>query len=307
MSNFDGNITADPDWVDVPQLSAVCKALGGAGGPMNAQAVAIVARLGYLATAIDAINAGSALHTGAGAPANALGENGDLYIDPGAGKLYGPKAAGKWPVAKSLVGPAGAPGAPGGPGPAGPAGPGGGFMNRVIFDTPGMHTFTATTKLIFIEQWGGGEGSEGGGLTRGGASAGYAEKIQAILIGDVVTVNVGAGGTGGIVNSIGTPGGDTTVSGPGFSITAGGGSATNGGSAYGGDVNLVGEGARWGSQMGSSRYPANGSAAPRGGQGGRGNTANKGSTGQQPGGGGGGSDVGFVGAPGGNGLVVIWY
>lgn len=43
------------------------------------------------------LNAASKLHFGAGAPSNALGANGDAYINTTAGTLYGPKAAGVWP------------------------------------------------------------------------------------------------------------------------------------------------------------------------------------------------------------------
>lgn len=48
MANFDGSIDPAAEWADVPQLSDTAVALGGAGGPMNAQAVAITARLKFL-------------------------------------------------------------------------------------------------------------------------------------------------------------------------------------------------------------------------------------------------------------------
>lgn len=51
---------------------------------------------------------GTQIYTGASAPSNMLGQNGDFYIeDPGTDpKLYGPKAAGAWGGFISLVGPA---------------------------------------------------------------------------------------------------------------------------------------------------------------------------------------------------------
>lgn len=66
---------------------------------------------------------GRTVLSGAGAPAGALGSNGDFYIDTSVWQIYGPKTAGSWGSPTSLVGPAG----PEGPqGPAGPAGSGGG-------------------------------------------------------------------------------------------------------------------------------------------------------------------------------------
>jgi len=53
---------------------------------------------------------GSSILNGTGAP-SAQGEDGDFYIDTAANVIYGPKAAGAWPVSgTSLVGPQGAPG-----------------------------------------------------------------------------------------------------------------------------------------------------------------------------------------------------
>lgn len=49
MADFDGNINPpEAEWADIPQLSTQAKALGGAGGPMNAQAVAIAKRMNAL-------------------------------------------------------------------------------------------------------------------------------------------------------------------------------------------------------------------------------------------------------------------
>jgi hypothetical protein len=54
---------------------------------------------------------GAAGHTvlnGAGAPSGATGSNGDFFVDTTAHAIYGPKTAGGWGSATSLVGPAGA-------------------------------------------------------------------------------------------------------------------------------------------------------------------------------------------------------
>ena len=47
---------------------------------------------------------GRTILNGSGAPSNALGSNGDFYLDIGARELYGPKASGTWPAAVELAG-----------------------------------------------------------------------------------------------------------------------------------------------------------------------------------------------------------
>ncbi|NCA72635.1 MAG: hypothetical protein EOM91_21780, partial [Sphingobacteriia bacterium] len=51
---------------------------------------------------------GRTILSGSGAPADALGANGDYYLDIAATLIYGPKAAGAWPAGVLLKGPAGA-------------------------------------------------------------------------------------------------------------------------------------------------------------------------------------------------------
>lgn len=48
MADFDGLISPAGSWMDIPQLSVMAIAIGGIGGCMNAQAVAIAARLELL-------------------------------------------------------------------------------------------------------------------------------------------------------------------------------------------------------------------------------------------------------------------
>jgi hypothetical protein len=61
---------------------------------------------------------------GVGAPSDAIGNDGDFYIDTAAEVLYGPKANGHWPATGiPLVGPTGPTSATGATGPRGPQGP----------------------------------------------------------------------------------------------------------------------------------------------------------------------------------------
>jgi hypothetical protein len=64
---------------------------------------------------------GKTVRNGSGAPAGSLGVDGDFYIDTTADAIYGPKTAGAWGSATSLVGPAGPMGETGPEGPTGPA------------------------------------------------------------------------------------------------------------------------------------------------------------------------------------------
>lgn len=69
---------------------------------------------------------GTSILTGAGAPSNALGIDGDLYFDTDNKFIFGPKAGGVWPsTSTSLIGAAGPQGPQGPVGPIGPIGPSG--------------------------------------------------------------------------------------------------------------------------------------------------------------------------------------
>jgi hypothetical protein len=90
----------------------------GATGPTGATGAAGVAGAAGATGAIGTAGAdGKTMLNGSGAPSNALGTNGDFYIDPTAQKIYGPKAAGVWPAgilykgATGATGPTGLPGA----------------------------------------------------------------------------------------------------------------------------------------------------------------------------------------------------
>ena len=75
---------------------------------------------------IDAVNAllasGKIIRSGAGAPSNGLGNDGDFYINTTSWLIYGPKVSGSWPSGVSLIGAQGPQGAQGFQGPVGPQG-----------------------------------------------------------------------------------------------------------------------------------------------------------------------------------------
>ena len=53
MADFNGNLTPSASWDDVPELSAVARAIGGPGGVMNRQAQALLNRLEYVKHILD--------------------------------------------------------------------------------------------------------------------------------------------------------------------------------------------------------------------------------------------------------------
>lgn len=57
-TDFDGVIAPQPAWADIPQLSTQAIAMGGEGGSMNAQAVALAARIAYLQLCIELLAGG---------------------------------------------------------------------------------------------------------------------------------------------------------------------------------------------------------------------------------------------------------
>jgi hypothetical protein len=59
---------------------------------------------------------GRTILNGAGAPQNAVGDNGDFYLDVSSMVFYGPRSSGAWPTGVSLKGADGEPGADGAPG-----------------------------------------------------------------------------------------------------------------------------------------------------------------------------------------------
>lgn len=327
-ADFDGIVDAEPAWADVPQLSVPCVAVGGSGGSMNAQAVAIVQRLNWLKQ-----NTGSRIFNGTTAPVNTLGSEGDYYINVTDGKLYGPKYAsypdgdggilawiipGLSPVSlRGVTGPTG-----------------GGVARATVIRYDATHAggsaydtyfWTAPEDGLYrFEDWGAG-GSGGAGTSYGSGayngSGGYVEKTVFLKKDQVVECNVGRGGQA-VANSPGVAGGDTSAGTtsliPGsdsFYIRAGGGGGA-GGTATGGDVNIPGaygnRGWLGGSVASPLLYGSNGASAPRGGVGGQGvGDSTNGFAGGTPGGGGGGTmgagGSGYTSGRGGDGLIVIWH
>ena len=109
---------------------------------------------------------------------------------------------------------------------------GGGFPEQRAFTTSGSFVAPRTGKYLLTAIGGGAAGTNGG---RGGGAGGFAQKLVSLSAGDVIIYTVGAGG---VLN--GAAGGNTTITAPGVSFAANGGTATAGGTASGGDVNVQG-------------------------------------------------------------------
>lgn len=133
-----------------------------------------------------------------------------------------------------------------------------------------------------------------------GAAGGAAIKWATVTPGGVYTVTIGAGGVAAGAGTSTNPaaGGASSVSGTGVSITANGGGSgapSAGGTATGGDINIVG---------GTTAVP-NGGTASLGGASIIGPSSS--TAGQLGGGGAGGAVSGGAGNNGGSGIVIIEY
>ena len=121
-----------------------------------------------------------------------------------------------------------------------------------VFTTNGTWTVPAGVSSITVQAWGGGGSGgsgTGGGTKIGGGGGGGGGFINCINIpvsaGQVFNINVGAGGNAVSNNNIGNPGGNSTITSGGLTITAfGGNGGTNntGGTANGGSGSVVGFG-----------------------------------------------------------------
>jgi hypothetical protein len=132
-----------------------------------------------------------------------------------------------------VVGPQGAPGATGlqgipgpigpqGPtGPPGAAGPGaGGFNGIQEFTQSGTFTVPVGVTHVWVQLWGAGGGGGGASCNRGGGGGGsgaYSSSVLAVSPGQLLSITVGAAGTGGFSSGpfcVGLPGkfgGDTQL------------------------------------------------------------------------------------------------
>lgn len=195
------------------------------------------------------------------------------------------------------------------------------FGNMQVFDSSGTFTPPAGVKKVYVQVWGAGGGGSGGctGLLilggwggNGGGGGGYGAGIYTLTNSSAVTVTVGTGGTRGLINAVGTKGGDSSFGGyvssvggdggvPNVGVPAAGGSSTGalstpGGygipaSYYHGGAGGVSSGGF--SSPGSALSSAHAVAANCAGCGG-----------------GGGFGLGGAGSQGGNGAngrVVVWY
>ena len=111
-------------------------------------------------------------------------------------------------------------------------GGGGGFPEQRAFTTSGSFTAPRTGKYLLTAIGGGAAGLNNG---RGGGAGGFAQKLVSLAAGDLISLTIGAGGA-----SNGASGGTTTLTAPGVSLTANGGTTASGGSASGGDINVTG-------------------------------------------------------------------
>ncbi|UNJ22062.1 hypothetical protein [Microcystis phage vB_MweS-yong2] len=204
------------------------------------------------------------------------------------------------------------------------------ISTRQAYTASGAFSFTVPADIfaVRIRAWGGGGGGGFGasgaplhGAASGGGGGGFVELLNfECQPGDVITGTVGAGGAAGTSGAAAGSGADTVINLPGGStLTAGGGAggtsaAANavanrvaGGTAAGGDTNIVGESSEPGRFGGNNlMYAGRGGNAPFGGFGGLALTGPA-NPGIAPGGGGGGSGSGSAAGAGANGSVIIEY
>lgn len=189
------------------------------------------------------------------------------------------------------------------------------FDNIVVFDTPGVSSWTVPTELssgtrkaIVTVVAGGAGGASGPSGNRGsGGSAGGAAIKLADLTGETsISVTVGSGGAGGTGGGSSSPG---TSSSFGSMVSCTGASAStsvaggNSGSGTGGDINIGGGNGSDGSANGGS---GDGGPSIFGGNGRGGVSGGSIETnGKAPGAGGGGAGNGGLGGSGADGIVII--
>ncbi|WP_299864367.1 glycine-rich domain-containing protein [uncultured Hoeflea sp.] len=201
----------------------------------------------------------------------------------------------------------------------------------VKFTTPGASSWAvpAGVTSILVRVWGAGGGG-GYAVTyntsapSGGASGGFAEQGFTVAPGEVVSINVGAGGIGGQVSPVqqdGQPGLASSVTVGGVTIAGGGGSGglntttagvtanSPAGGSFTGASGIRGSDGSLGVAIdtNTTAFGGAGGAAPLGGGHAVGGSGHPG-PGRVPGGGGGAtSDINFAGASGARGEVHIIY
>jgi hypothetical protein len=203
-------------------------------------------------------------------------------------------------------------------------GGGSAIPNMQVFNTNGTFTVPAGVTRIMVEIWGGGGGGSGGPPEctggGGGGAGGYGKGVFNVAPGDMYSVQVGNGGSGGILDTNAPvtcfaqalPAGDGGPTSLGLLISATGGSGSLGNTnvytmAAGGmssaSVNITG-GAGYSSQ---SHFGGSGGAAGNGGDGGKVSDRGAAGDGLAPGGGGAGGNAGTSGGNGADGRVIVYY
>lgn len=141
--------------------------------------------------------------------------------------------------------------------------------NGASYTVPGTHHCRMIhPKIISLEAWGAGGGTDGGTEASAGAGGGsLCEATVTVAPGTLLTITVGAGGMGGMGMDAATKGGTSSVTGSGISgVVADGGSPPDG--SIGGKGGTTGACTATGSA--SSPGGAGGSSSPEGAGGGGG-------------------------------------
>jgi hypothetical protein len=99
-----------------------------------------------------ALGQSNQIRSGAGAPSDATGKDGDMWLNTTTGDLY-QRTAGHYTIIANLRGPAGSAGAAGGTGPAGPPGPSSGSVTSIATTGPGISGGPITTSGSLAVQW----------------------------------------------------------------------------------------------------------------------------------------------------------
>lgn len=109
---------------------------------------------------------------------------------------------------------------------------------------------------------GGGDPTPGGGGGGGGPASGCVMARFPVAPGEILTLTIGAAGTGGSAGNNGVPGGDTFITGKEQSIKLNGGSGGNKGTPSAGGASVASNYSAGGQSQASSNGPISGSYSP---------------------------------------------
>jgi hypothetical protein len=117
-----------------------------------------------------ALGQSNQIRSGAGAPSDATGKDGDMWLNTTTGDLY-QRTAGHYAIIANLKGPVGSAGPSGGTGPAGPPGPSSGSVTSIATTGPGISGGPITTSGSLAVQWNAGAVSAiGSGISIAGGT-----------------------------------------------------------------------------------------------------------------------------------------